>query len=142
RFNYEVIEQQKAAYPQALVAKGKYVVVKSSQELKDTVRNGDIAMILTIEGAHALGSDQEDVDTLLARVREIKAWAHPLLFITFSHHFYNYLAGHAHSFPNAAHVVLNQASGMNSGFTDAGWKVIRALLSLDENNTPDHSLGR
>lgn len=57
RFNYEVIEQQKAAYPQALVAKGKYVVVKSSQELKDTVRNGDIAMILTIEGAHALGSD-------------------------------------------------------------------------------------
>src|SRR5690606_17482948 len=33
-------------------------------------------------------------------------------------------------------------SGMNSGFTDAGWKVIRALLSLDENNTPDHSLGR
>lgn len=142
RFNHEAIEQQNSAYPQSLVARGKYAVVKSAGELKETVDHGDIAIVLTIEGAHALGSDQDDLDTLLARVKEIKAWPHPLLFITFSHHFYNYLAGHAHSFPGAASVILDQKKGMDSGFSDAGWKVLKALLSLDEDNNHTASMGR
>lgn len=142
RFNNEVIELHKKANRDALVAKGKYVVVKDAQELKTTLDNGDIAMVLTIEGAHALGSDQDDVNILLNRVKAIKAWGHPVLFITFSHHFYNFLCGHAHSFPRASEIVLDQKKGMNSGFVEDGWKVIRAMLSLREDNTSDPSLGR
>lgn len=142
RFNKATIELQKQANPQSLVAKGRYVVVKNKQELRDTVNKGDIAIVLTIEGAHALGSDQDDVGVILKRVREIKVWEHPLLFITFSHHFYNFLCGHAHSFPGAANMVLDQRAGLNSGFIDDGWKVIRAMLGLNDNNDPDPALGR
>lgn len=142
RFNKQAIDFHRQANPNALVARGKYVLVKDAQELNDTIGNGDIAMVLTIEGAHAFGSDQDDVNVVLKRVTEVKAWAHPVLFITFAHHFYNFLCGHAHSFPKAGEIVLDQKPGMNSGFIDDGWRVIRAMLSLTENNDDDPALGR
>ena len=94
-------------------------------------------MPLTIEGAHIFGGTALDEATVLGRIDFIKKeWDHPLFFITFSHHFDNGLCGHAHSLPEVATFVLNQEKAMNEGFTALGWKVIRKLLAIDENNDP------
>jgi microsomal dipeptidase-like Zn-dependent dipeptidase len=49
--------------------------------------------------------------------------------ITLSHHFWNHLAGHSKSMKRPINNVLNQNKGKNKGITEAGWHVIRELLS-------------
>ena len=114
---------------------GTYFIPKKSTEVSESLSKDQITMVLTIEGGHALGIDQGGVGDWLANIDFIKnKWAHPVFFITFAHHFYNKLCGHAHSIPPLGRNVFNQNHGMKLGFSEEGLKVIRKLLSLDQHN--------
>ena len=100
------------------------------------------AFVLTIEGANVFNSN-ESLATIKRRIAEVKNWnvtsgqsvkPLPVFFISFAHHFYNHLCGHAHSIPDAGNLLLSQEEGMNSGFTEKGKAIIRYLLSLSDDN--------
>lgn len=111
---------------------------------------GTIAGILTVEGAHAFGSyrlkylrenrtfealPEAEQNALLASFREslaeIKDPARtrfPPFFITFSHHFHNFLGGHSRSFAGLFSKLFNQQPGMDAGLSALGREVLRILL--------------
>jgi microsomal dipeptidase-like Zn-dependent dipeptidase len=51
--------------------------------------------------------------------------------INLAHHFWNHLSGHATSFKPPINSLVNQNKGKNKGITEAGWHVIRELLSRE-----------
>lgn len=115
-----------------LKASGTYVIARNGKEVETIIKEGKHAFVLTIEGTNVFNSDR-DIFTVSQNVMEVKRWNEPVFFVTFSHHFYNYLCGHAHSIPAQASGILEQAKGMNTGFTANGREILRLLLSLDEN---------
>ena len=123
-------------FPNILDAEGTYRIPRSRAELQQFLDEGVITWILTIEGAHSFTGSLK-IDEWLRRVDFVKKnWQYPIFFVTFAHHFYNKLCGHAHSFPNVGEWLLNQTEGRRNGFNDDGWKMIRKMLSLTENNEP------
>lgn len=128
-------------YPESLDATGRYVFCSNYAEVQTTLTANEIAMVLTIEGMHALGTDT-DLGKLEQRIMEVKQWSKPVFFITFAHHFNNYLCGHAHSMPDAVHVLTDQSEGMNEGVNQEGQKALRLLLGLDDQLNIDASKGR
>ncbi|MBL7854709.1 MAG: hypothetical protein JNL17_09925 [Cyclobacteriaceae bacterium] len=121
-----------------------------------------IAVVLTVEGAHALGCGQFNTtdpnDTtewqnvndlqhpptaqLLTRLRgniaRMKNWQggrHCPMFVTFSHHFWNQLCGHSMSLANIMNKAFHQNPGMNKGMSRLGEEVLKELLS-DQNGRP------
>ncbi len=119
----------------------RYDIVSTLDELDATLasEDGRIAVILTIEGAHAFsigaGEDPVDAATLFERIEALKQWPHPVLFVTFAHHFDNGLCGHARSLLDAASLLMDQSRRMNEGFVaqgDVGRRAVRELLELDE----------
>ncbi len=127
--------------PMELDAKGTYQFARNGTHAREIIERGDTAFVMSIEGANVFNS-HESFEEIRKKIMEVKSWDEPLFFVTFTHHFYNYLAGHAHSIPDIGNNLIDQDEGKNEGFTEKGWKVIRLLLSLDENNNPDKSLGR
>jgi len=124
---------------------GLYKVCQNYNEVKETIEDDDIAMVLTIEGMHALGSDTISFNELEKRIMEIKNWQYPVFFITFAHHFDNGLNGHAHSFPKISTFFMNQETRMNEGFSNDGngLKAARLLLSLNDQLDEDfNAFGR
>lgn len=118
-------------HPESLEATGKYVVCKNYGEVNNAITANNIAMVMTIEGMHALGTDNS-LDKISERIQEIKQWDYPIFFITFAHHFNNFLCGHAHSITKVAEWFMSQKDGVNEGFNDVGLKAARELLSLNE----------
>jgi len=125
-----------------------YLIPESAEALAESLQSDDeITMILTIEGSHALGTDQLEkgkisIDEISKRIQLIKnEWKVPVFFITFSHHFNNNLCGHAHSIPDKGKILLNQVNNMNKGFTDHGRRIVLELLGLDNNLQKDSNLG-
>lgn len=98
-----------------------------------------INIILTIEGGHSFNSGLDmNTDTakrseVLDNVQKVKDWKHRPMFITFAHHFYNELCGHARSISIGA-LKENQNRGLNSGITDLGRDVLTALLDNTNND--------
>ena len=127
--------------PVELDATGTYVVAKNGEHVREIIAAGKTAFVLSIEGANVFNSHLP-VEDVLKNIAEVKTWEEPLFFITFTHHFYNYLAGHAHSIPDVGTNLIDQEEGMNTGFTEKGRKVVRYLLSLDENNNKNDAFGR
>ena len=119
--------------PAELDATGTYVLAENGDHVKEIINDGKIAFVLSIEGANALNTHLPP-EKVIKNIEEVKKWKEPLFFITFTHHFYNYLAGHAHSIPDIGKALIDQQEGMTGGFNNAGWKIIRYLLSLDTNN--------
>lgn len=125
---------------------GKYRLTRNGQEVSETLHSDpdDIAMVLTIEGMHALGLGNpkdfgEDAGTglLKERIRLIKGegpagWQYPVFFITFAHHFSNGLCGHAHSIPGAGKLITDQSRQMSEGFQEIGLEIARELLGLNK----------
>ncbi|TVR77777.1 MAG: hypothetical protein EA409_11205 [Saprospirales bacterium] len=134
----------------------RFVIASDYDEFISTLEQGDkVASILTIEGAHALGSyekedfwrpvsdaDQDDIhrrllDGFETHISASKRWnggKHCPFFITFSHHFCNLLAGHSQSFKEGGIIpgmanLLDQRNGMDEGFSKLGWDVLKLLLS-------------
>lgn len=128
--------------PESLSATGAYYLALNGTNVKDIINQDKTAFVLTIEGANVFNS-HEDFDAIKNRLIEIKGWEQPVFFITFTHHFFNYLAGHAHSIPDAGNLLLDQSEGINEGITDKGMKVLNFLLSLnDEGKFDPENLGR
>jgi microsomal dipeptidase-like Zn-dependent dipeptidase len=94
-----------------------------------------VAVLLSIEGAHAFGCGLDptgrpaDLATLQAHIRQVKAWPHCPLFITFAHHFFNELGGHAASLTGIVAKFTNQSLGLGTGLTELGRAVLRELLA-------------
>ncbi|QIE58369.1 peptidase M19 [Rasiella rasia] len=92
-----------------------------------------INIVLSIEGGHSFNSglemntDTADAAEVLDNLKKVKNWKHKPAFITFAHHFYNELCGHARSISIGA-LRDNQNRGLNSGITDLGIEVIDRLL--------------
>jgi len=139
---FENRENRRNQYPDSLDAQGVYRIPKSHAEIQHSLNQEEITMVMTIEGAHALGTDNASIELCLQRVDFIKKnWPFPVFFITLAHHFNNFLCGHAHSIPDMGKSFLNQEEGMHAKFTEGGWKILRRLLSLDENLKHDSTLG-
>lgn len=118
-------------HPDILDATGTYVLAKDGQDVKNIIDiEKKTAFVLTIEGANVFNS-LDDTHHIISKIKEVKSWAEPVFFITYAHHFYNHLAGHAHSIPDYGKPFLDQEEGMDSGFTDKGREVIRYILSLN-----------
>lgn len=94
--------------------------------------------VMSIEGAHSLGSVGNDIENLSLeeqkeimseRIRQLKQWEYPPFTINLAHHFWNGLSGHARSFKLPTSALLNQNKGIDKGITPLGWHVVRELLS-------------
>ena len=116
------------------VAKNTYHLTQDAAGVQDAIKKDQIALVLTIEGMHALGSDTEPIEVVLTRIATLRDWDHPPFFITFAHHFDNGLCGHAHSLPGIAKLIADQSKNMDKGFNANGYKAARALLCLDADN--------
>ena len=115
-----------------------YRLVNSFSEIQqnlseETETRKIISIITTIEGGHSFNTGLKmDEDTaspveVLMNVTKVKSWLHRPLFVTFAHHFYNELCGHARSISIGA-LKDNQNRGLNTGITDLGLEVIDLLL--------------
>lgn len=94
--------------------------------------NNVIFIILTIEGLHTLLNNfggKPNEQTILSNLRQIKKWEHPPFFVTFAHHFYNHLCGHAKSLSGLVGNTTDQSLGLGEPFTALGRKVVKELLS-------------
>ncbi|MEC9442164.1 MAG: hypothetical protein VYE40_13755 [Myxococcota bacterium] len=122
---------------------GCYHMIDTEEKLHAVIEDdaaGELAMVMTIEGAHtfSIGPDDEPLadEIVLSRIKELKALPAPIFFLTLAHHFDNGICGHAHSIPDAGYVVLDQTRRMHEGLEkrdDFGARVVRELLALDEN---------
>ncbi|MBN2173619.1 MAG: hypothetical protein JW731_05785 [Bacteroidales bacterium] len=120
-------------HPDEVDARGTYVIAKNGTHVKKIIEENKTAFVLSIEGSNVFNS-HEPVANVLKKLEQVKDWEEPILFITFCHHFYNFLAGQAHSLPDVANILVDQKKGLDEGFTNTGWDVIRYLLSLDKDN--------
>jgi hypothetical protein len=127
-----------------------YRIARSYGDIELADRNGElgettILFIPTIEGAHVFdqvmdsyqpalfpaGLDSQVLERTLQRVRELRAGKNGYLrpaFITFAHHFWNGLCGHARSLGGLVKCVVDQENGLGTGFTEAGYAVAKAML--------------
>ena len=138
-------EKRAKKEPQSYVAENAcYRIPKNREELEKSLKDdSEITMILTIEGAHAIGTDKcKSVQDISDRIQFIKnVWEVPVFFITFSHHFDNHLCGHAHSIPGMGKILMSQKKHMNEGFRRNGKRILRETLGLDNNLKIDPNLG-
>lgn len=101
---------------------------------KSLATENEVAVILSIEGAHVFNSGLTEYGRpiseieIIENIRKVKSWEHPPFYITFAHNFNNDLCGHAQSLDPIKYFV-DQTKGMNTGFTNLGIKVLHELLS-------------
>ncbi len=115
-----------------------YRIVASFQDIEanltqETESKKIINIILSIEGGHSfntglvMSKNTANKNEVLRKVLAVKNWKHRPLFLTFAHHFYNELCGHARSI-SISLLKKNQNRGLNSGITELGYEVIKLLL--------------
>lgn len=101
-----------------------------------------ISLVISIEGAHVLNTGLKidspiaEPNQVLANLQELKSWEFRPLFLTFAHHFYNELCGHAPSI-SLSLIKKNQLWGLDTGFTSLGLEVLHEMLN---NNNKDRIL--
>lgn len=155
----ELREEYKFLSQQAFQTENKVVICQDYIHYRYLLEHEPhtIPCVLTIEGAHALGNypnhrffHTDPVKTrffektlrkdFLKNVTEMKSWGngtHAPLFITFCHHYWNLLAGHAKSLsPKKGLIpgtenIFNQKTGLDIGITNLGKEVLEALLSRE-----------
>ena len=120
----------------------RYKIVSCFNEIEESNRDdtNTIFVILTIEGSHVFNTGLKMMGKtanpaeVLANVDKIKQWDKRLFFMGLTHHFYNEMIGHAQSLHGVVRKLCDQTEGMNDGFNELGWKVLRKLL--------DNSMGK
>ncbi len=121
-----------------------YSLVKDFAELQENISGNElqgageskatpliISIICSIEGLHILNCGLEtpcDPEEVKRNARELKKMKHAPWFVTFSHHFYNELCGHARSLRKEIGKLTNQEEGINTDFTALGEEVMDILL--------------
>lgn len=136
----------------------RYRIVQNFDDLKNLLNldddlnmppgdNTTIAVVLTVEGAHALGSGQQNTlyenevvlkDKVMANIKALKKLGPPgqegawcPFFMTLSHFFWNQSGGHSVGLYGIIPKVINQNAGINEGITELGKSVVDALLSAE-----------
>ena len=113
-----------------------YKIVSGFSEIDDNpnLPVKTIYVIFSIEGAHVfncglqmMGRKANPAEVLL-NVDRVKQWDKRLFFMGLTHHFDNELVGHAKSLSGLVSSACDQSVGLNEGFSDLGWKVLRKLL--------------
>lgn len=118
----------------------RYRIATNYNDLEHSLKNepNTINVIVTIEGAHAFGSGLQATEnmviddlkqTLKNNIDSVKKWEYPPFFITFAHHFWNQLCGHAMTLPVPTTLVCTQKKGLDTAFTELGSFVLEELLS-------------
>ncbi|MES2591344.1 MAG: membrane dipeptidase [Bacteroidota bacterium] len=116
-----------------------YKIVTNYSELETSLQNTNtVNVIVTIEGAHVFGSGRkvsenmplEELKKLVKKnIDTVKKWEHPPFFVTFAHHFWNQLCGHATTLPAPTTIACTQEQGLDIAFTNLGSFVLEELLS-------------
>lgn len=148
-----VEEGQQSANPDKNVVKidghwFTYRMAKNFAELQGNIEQNEIEdageakskpIIITIipaaEGLHILNCGLDNPcnpDEVKQNARALKQMDNAPWFVTYSHHFYNELCGHARSLRSIIGKLTDQETGVNSDFTPLGLEVLDILL--DKNN--------
>lgn len=123
-----------------------YHLVRSYAEAREVLsRPNTIAVVLNIEGAHALGcgspgakklakeSEEALQQNMLQNIEQLKKQPYPIFSLTFANHYYNQLCGqtrtHSGILAAAAH---SENEGQEEGITPLGYRALEELLS-DQN---------
>ncbi|MEO1434284.1 MAG: hypothetical protein AAFV80_02025, partial [Bacteroidota bacterium] len=128
-----------------------YTLVKDLEDLEEAIDNPTMmAMILTVEGAHALGQSiyideglgdsQEYQVQVLDNVKRLKGIMplkpnssdlldEPILFISLGQHYPNAIVGNTQTFTDFQREVYGEDISLNDGFTSLGKKVVKELTS-------------
>ena len=116
--------------------------LQANMEQNETEKAGEsksnplvITIIPAVEGLHILNcglDDPCDPDEVKQNALALKQMNNPPWFVTYSHHFYNELCGHARSLRSIIGKITDQEEGVNSDFTPLGLEVLDILL--DKNN--------
>lgn len=140
-------------------------IANDYQSLKQMLKDErTITGVLTVEGAHSFGhykhhstfaktfdelnGEEEELlrQSLMENIRVEKNSAYPVLFVTFTHHFNNLLAGHARSLsaksslfsylkwpnkPGMRH-IFNQEPNLNNDFSSLGLEVLDLFLDKEQ----------
>lgn len=96
-----------------------------------------ISLLFAIEGLHILNCGLENPckpAEVKRNAKELKKPAFKPWFVTFAHHFYNELCGHARSLRKEIGKLTDQENGINSGFTPLGKDVLDILLDNTNND--------
>ena len=120
--------------------KAYYKLANNYQEIKSIVSkdNKGIVVVPCIEGAHSFESGNplgqklqlEEHKALLSKnIAHVKSWDYPPFYVTFAHHYWNDLCGHAKSLKPPVNLAFNQDAGINKGISQLGWHVIKELLT-------------
>jgi len=137
---YDFLLMENGRYHNKEGKEWRYVLPGNTAEInryKDD--DSTIIIIPSIEGMHSLipgnagdiNTGKYDLGQLLENVSEVKNWDHHPLYISFSHHFYNGLCGHARTIPDGiSSFLIKQNVGMNEPFNDRGEEVTDLLLGL------------
>jgi microsomal dipeptidase-like Zn-dependent dipeptidase len=155
-FQYLLAQEQNTGIP------NKFRIAKNYSEFRNIVDNepNTIAVVLTIEGAHAFGKFEREDFTLafdkvnepanaerykkifLDNIKTVKqSWGdRSPLFVTLCHHFWNLLSGHCKSMsPSHGAIpgmdrIIDQEANMTKPMTEVGKAVVSELLKSDANS--------
>lgn len=114
----------------------RYKIVSNFNEIEEN-QNPEVRtifVILTIEGTHVFNAGLQmmgktaDANEILANIDKVKSWDHRIFFTGLTHHFYNEMVGHAQSLSGIVRKMIDQSEGMNTGFNELGWTVLKKLL--------------
>lgn len=119
-----------------------YKIVNDFSEINFTNNSNTkiVYIVLSIEGLHCLNTglkgkeSQCNPNEVIDNIEKIKSWNHKVLFVTFAHHFWNELCGHAASFSGIVDRMADQGYGLDKGITPLGYKVIENLLDNQNGN--------
>ncbi|MCX2454324.1 membrane dipeptidase [Pedobacter sp. PLR] len=120
----------------------RYVLLRNFSQMEVEQVEGIFTVYigLSFEGMHSLydrfpdiGSDDLEVaQSLLVNLGKVKSWEHCPLFITFAHHFYNGLCGHASSLTDfSVRLITDQSYMLGEGINLMGKQMIRGLLEKE-----------
>ncbi|RFN58098.1 membrane dipeptidase [Marixanthomonas ophiurae] len=115
-----------------------YAEIETNKQLETDTKK-IINILITIEGGHAfntglkINENTANPIEVKENIQKVKQWKHRPLFITFAHHFYNELCGHAKSISIGA-LENNQKRGINTGITPLGFEAINLLLDDTNGN--------
>jgi microsomal dipeptidase-like Zn-dependent dipeptidase len=126
-----------------------FEIAKNGAHLQEILKNPNkIAIVLTIEGGHALSHSLalKDDSTqnsfkqeIVANTLKIKLLDTPIFSINLTHFFWNGLCGHARTLNGAQMALMNQRPHLNDNITPLGKEIVLLLLdktTLGANQKP------
>ena len=118
RFRYKLVRNYK-----------EILDIQESEQENTGVRT--ICVVVSIEGLHVLNTglrQPHDETEVLNNLEKIRNWEYRPFFVTYAHHFWNHLCGHAESLTGIILKYADQSEGIDTGFTHLGITVLKRLL--------------